>query len=292
MKKIPFTLLPPAALSRLAAHQPFSGLGNIAATLSPGLQLELLQAKNDYRHHAYASAAVAASLINALFVLALALIVSVRLQGIIVIGVAASLVVGAASFATIISYPRIMALQRARRLEKHLIPAMRQLLVQVKSGVPLFDGITSLTEGYGELSREFESFVKKVNAGVSMESALEEEARLNPSVSFRRILWQVSNTLKSGSDVGASLDAIVAELTRERIDEIRRYGLELNPLTMLYMLLAVIVPSLGITMGLVIASFLSVDVPSIIFAFVLAMMLGFQLLFSDLVSRRRPAVEF
>ena len=44
--------------------------------------------------------------------------------------------------------------------------------------------------------------------------ALAEASHENPSLQFRKVLWQISNALKVGSDVGEALEAIVEELTR------------------------------------------------------------------------------
>jgi hypothetical protein len=60
---------------------------------------------------------------------------------------------------------------------------------------------------------------------------------------------------------------------------------------MIYMLAAIVVPSLGITMMLVIISFLGIEVPKLVFAGVMVFIIGFQLFFMDFVKSRRPAVE-
>ena len=71
---------------------------------------------------------------------------------------------------------------------------------------------------------------------------------------------------------------------------IHRYGQELSPWAMLYMMFAVVVPSLGVTMIIVISSFLGIEIPTIIFPAVLAFLIGFQLFFMSFISSRRPLV--
>jgi len=204
------------------------------------------------------------------------------------IGVAILLFFG--SFATILAYPRIIALKRMRQLETQLIPAMRQLLIEIKSGVPLFNAMASISTDYGEVSKELKKVVQKINSGTPELEALAEASTANPSHQFRRILWQVSNALKVGSDVGKVLSLQIDELTRERVDQIRRYGQELSPWTMIYMMAAVIVPSLGVTMMIVIVGFLDVVVPKVLLLVVIAGLVGFQLFFMNFVNSRRPAI--
>ena len=84
--------------------------------------------------------------------------------------------------------------------------------------------------------------------------ALEELALKNPSLDFRRTLWQVTSAIKSGADLGNTLENIVQNLSEEHKVAIRRYGSQLNPLAMMYMMLAVIIPSLGITFLIIFSS--------------------------------------
>jgi hypothetical protein len=59
---------------------------------------------------------------------------------------------------------------------------------------------------------------------------------------------------------------------------------------MLYMMAAVVVPSLGITMLIVISSFMSIQIPKFILPLALVFLIGFQLFFANFVSSRRPNV--
>jgi flagellar protein FlaJ len=132
--------------------------------------------------------------------------------------------------------------------------------------------------------------VNKISGGVPELDALADTTRQNPSFQFRKVLWQISNALKVGSDVGDSLSSLLAELEKEKIDQIHKYGQELSPWTMVYMLAAVVVPSLGVTMLIVLSSFLSISLPMFLLPFLLVVNLGFQLFFMNFISTRRPIV--
>lgn len=287
--KIPFSVLPPKIV--LALSKRTKNAGNFVATLFSGIEEDLVHAQINVSAREYAAIALIVAPFNALVFGALVLAVGLAVRINVVIPLAMTVVlVGVASFFTLLIYPKIISMRRSRLLEKELIPATRQLIIELKSGVPLFNAMASISSDYGEVSREFKKMVTKINNGVPELDALADSSHENPSLQYRKVLWQISNALKTGSDVGSALEVILDELTRERVNQIRRYGQELSPWTMLYMLAAVVLPSLGVTLLIVISSFLSVPVPKIVLPAVLVFLLGFQLFFMNLVSSRRPAV--
>ena len=57
-------------------------------------------------------------------------------------------------------------LHAVRDIERNLIPALEDMLVQLNSGVPLCSILVNISASdYGELSAEFKKAVKKINAG-------------------------------------------------------------------------------------------------------------------------------
>ncbi len=289
MLKIPFSFLPRPLVLGLA-HS-FKNVGGFFSGLFPQLHESLIQAEIDETPRDYVSIALSVALTNAIAVIIV----------IAAIGLAAGLnlllptvgffiLVAIASFFSIIFYPQIIMMKRRRLQENQLIPAVRQLLIELRSGVPLFNSMTSISTGYGEVSVEFRKIINHINSGVPELDALSEATRETPSQQFRKVLWQIQNALKVGSDVGDSLESLLEELTKEKIDEIHRYGQELSPWTMLYMMAAVVLPSLGITMIIVISSFLSISIPTIVLPAVLMFLIGFQVFFMTFISSRRPLI--
>ena len=289
LKSIPFSLLPPPVVFTLAKNT--KNAGKFAAALVPSLSDDLLHARLNVTVRDYAAAALIVAPINAVVIGALLFFLGFATKmNLMVPAVLAAFFVGAASFITVMFYPKLTAMRRVRLLERDLIPATRQLIIELKSGVPLFNSLASVSGGYGDVSKEFKIIVTRINNGVPELDALAESSNENPSFQFRKVLWQISNALKVGSDVGTALEATVEELTRERVNEIRRYGQELSPWTMLYMMAAVVVPSLGVTMMIVISSFMSIPIPKFLLPLVICGLIGFQLFFANFVSSRRPNV--
>ena len=268
------------------------GSGHFASALFPSLREDLCQAEIEMSAMNYASLCLSVGLGNAIAMGLLLAFLGAALGNSMLLMVTLPLAIGLllVTFVTLVYYPRVIASRRARELERELIPALQQMLIEIKSGVTLFNAMASVSQDYGEVSREFKKVVVKMNAGEPELDALSEITEANPSKSFKKVLWQVSNALKVGSDLSGVLDNQVNSLTRERIDQIRRYGQELSPWTMMYMMVAVILPSIGVSMMIVIVGFMSIPLPKTVLYGIRLFLTGFQLFFMNLVASRRPAV--
>jgi len=288
-ERIAFSVLPPRIVHMLTLRYP--GVGAYLARNLTTLHEDLLQAQLEIPVREYAGHAFFAGAGNAvLFALLIALVGTLAKADYLLPFLFVPTLLFAASFITLLYQPKIVARKRARQLERFIIPATQQMLIQLRSGVPLFNAIASISSDYGELSHEFKKITNRINAGVSDIEAITEAGRANPSLRFRRVVWQMANALKVGGDVSAALQSLQEEMTREKLDELKRYGQELSPWIVIYMLAAIIVPSLGVSMIIVILSFLSVDVPKVLLAVIIIMLAGFNLFFLDFVASRRPVV--
>ena len=200
-------------------------------------------------------------------------------------------VIGAFLFVQNISYPGVIVNRRVKNIDRNLLFVLRTILVQIRSGVPIFDTFVAIAAGdYGEISQEFKTVIEKVRAGRPVVESLEELTVRNPSIYFRRAMWQIVNALKSGSDIGDNLENVIKALSKEQIVEIRRYQSTLNPLAMMYMMIAVIAPSLGITMMIVLSTFPGMNAVGSENSF-WGLLIGvsfMQFMFMSVIKSRRP----
>ncbi len=154
-----------------------------------------------------------------------------------------------------INYPKVLANKQQKAIERNLLPAMEDMLVQLSSGVPLFNILVNISSsGYGQLSIEFKKAVRKINAGYPQIEVIEEMGKKNHSLLFRKALWQISNGMKAGSNITEVIKDIIHSLNEEQYLQIQTYGNKLNPLIMFYMLISIILPALAITFLTIIAS--------------------------------------
>jgi len=195
-----------------------------------------------------------------------------------------------ALFFYFLKYLDLKIRRKVKRIEQDLIFATRHLLIELEAGVPLFNALMTISKDYGEISRQIKKAISKVNYGAPLDVALQEIAENNPSEYFRRVLWQLINAERSGSDIARALSTIIDQISQEQIIDIRRYGQKLNPFAMLYLMFAVIVPSLGITLLLVIGSFFRMSLGEGFLIMVLILLGFMQFMFFSIISSSRPNV--
>ena len=124
-----------------------------------------------------------------------------------------------------------------------------------------------------------------------MEDAINETIETTPSSNLTKVLWQILNSLRTGADISSSLSSILDHIVREQVIEVKEYGRKLNPLAMFFMVVAIIMPSLGITMLIVLTTFISIKI-DLAALLTIALFLGFvQYMFFSMIKSSRPAVE-
>jgi pilus assembly protein TadC len=181
--------------------------------------------------------------------------------------------------------------RRAKEIDKDVLFAGRFLLIKLNSGRPLLSALTEAAQSYGVANHVFKEILRDIDLGTPLETALENSTKFNPSHKMRRILFQITNALKIGIDVTGTLQAVLEEITNEQLTEIQRYGKKLNSFTMFYMLLAIVLPSLGMTLFIVVASLTSISVGPVLFFAVGIVFLFIQIIFITLFRAIRPAVN-
>ncbi len=291
MIKLPYTFLPQKVIARLARL--FIKLAQGITFLFPFLGLNLRQAgiKADVKE--YLSMCIASTLSFFIFMGGVIsfFIYSLGLENPFLIGFITALIFSFFVFVQQISYPKIHSNKKIRNLEKNLLPALQNILIQLNSGVPTFNILVNISNGeYGEISKEFAKAVKEISTGRPQIEALEELATNNPSILFRRAIWQIVNGMKAGSDMATVINEIINNLSELQLIQIQNYGGQLNPLAMFYMLIAVIVPSLSITFIIILASFISLSesTTKMFLWGLLVFVIFIQIMFLGIIKSKRP----
>jgi flagellar protein FlaJ len=209
----------------------------------------------------------------------------------IVLPLVVSLVFSALVLVQLITFPIIRVTKKVRDLDRNLVFALRTILVQLRSGVSLFDSMKVVAEGkYGTVSKEFKRAVDQISTGTIQEIALERIAEYNPSIYFRRAIWQIVNGMRAGADITVVLGESVDTLTEAQSIQIRNYESQMKILSLVYMMLGVIVPALGITFLIVLSSFPQIKITELYF-WVLLMGVGIaQFMYMGIVKSKRPTL--
>ncbi len=113
----------------------------------------------------------------------------------------------------------------------------------------------------------------------------------SPSKHWRSILFQIQNALRLGIDVRTSLEAVLEEISHDYLLQIQRYGKKLSSITLFYLLLAVVFPSLGMTILVVLLSFAGLQLSWGMLSVILILVLFVQVVFMRVFMSIRPKVN-
>lgn len=150
------------------------------------------------------------------------------------------------------SYPGKRAKARSTEVNRTLPFALRHMATQLASGIGLPETMVSVSKAkYGALSEEFGRAINDMNAGMSMEEALSAmDARVN-SEPLRRAIRQIQRTLRTGGDISKTLSVLADDTAFEMRMKLRDYVQSLNMMTLLYMFLSAVVPSMLMVMFMI-----------------------------------------
>ncbi|MEM3781444.1 MAG: type II secretion system F family protein [Candidatus Micrarchaeaceae archaeon] len=194
-----------------------------------------------------------------------------------------------ALFGRFLQFPAQKSKQQGKGVERDILFAARDMVVSLRSGMPLFNAITAVSTGYGEASKEFAKIVELVQLGMPIEQAIDRASEESQSKTFKRIMLQASVSIKAGADVAGALQGVVEDVTQERVIELRRYGQRLNALAMFYMLFGVIFPSMGIAVAAILTTFINIfSVTPTLLLFALVGIFFLQIIFLNVMRSSRP----
>jgi flagellar protein FlaJ len=193
------------------------------------------------------------------------------------------------AFQTFLNFPTRKSGGSAKSIERDILFAARDMIISLRSGMPLFNAITSISSGYGEASKEFAKIVEKVQLGTSLEDAIDQTVSESKSVSFRRIMLQAAVSIRAGADVVGALQSVIDQVSQERIIELRRYGQRLNAIAMFYMLFGIIMPSMGIAVVTILTTFIAIFTVNVtVLEFALVGIIFLQIVFLKMITSSRP----
>jgi len=191
-------------------------------------------------------------------------------------------------------YLDVGIIKRKRSLEQELVFVIRYIIIALRSGMPLFDTLVGVSVGYGSISKEFGKIVERVTLGVPLSQALRESSQNTPSRDFSRVIMQIANSLSSGANIADSLEAVLEQISRDQIVQLKAYGQKLTPLVMFFMIFGIILPSLGVAFAVILFSFLSgglFGITTYFLVFVFIFILLVQFLFLAMVEGSRPQYD-
>ena len=168
----------------------------------------------------------------------------------------------------------------ARDLDGDLLFVSEYLLVSLESGLPLGNAIENLSK----LDRPGGIFFKRIytefKTGRSFEDALDEGSNFSPSDSLKTLIKRLKDSMVIGVDLRTVLENFVKESSDKKLMDAKAFSKKLNPIVMMYLLMGIVLPSLGVTFFILAAAMMPyVITPSLlkyILIFIFLLMFGFQ----------------
>ena len=181
--------------------------------------------------------------------------------------------------------------KREQLIDRDLLFAGQYMLVKLQSGLPLFNTLIQASKEHNETGRFFRRIVQDINTGSPIETALSHGRDMCPSNNLKKILSEIVTSLKTGADVTDVLRNSLVEITRELMLEVQGYGKKLNSIMMFYMIVGTVIPSIGISLLLILLSFVGVQFNASLLAIVVIGLLLMQGVFVAIINSARPTVE-
>ncbi|MBU1855270.1 MAG: type II secretion system F family protein [Nanoarchaeota archaeon] len=194
-------------------------------------------------------------------------------------------------FSTLMKTAKSKVMKRQKDIDREVLFAGRFLLVKLNSGQPLINALLDASKSYGVASKYFQSIIHEIDIGTPLEESLDKAIKYCPSSRMKKILFQITNALKIGIDVTQSLEAALDQVAEEQLIEIQRYGKKLSSVTMFYMLGAVVMPSLGLTMFVVVASMMNIEANMALFSVLTFFLILLEFIFMTVFRSIRPNVN-
>lgn len=194
-------------------------------------------------------------------------------------------------FNYLLKIPDVKIRKKETGINREIVFGTRFMMIEIDSGVPVYNAFINISNVYPVLGGYFKSIIDQINMGTSMEDAINETLEIVPSANLRKILWQILNSIKTGADVSDALSSVLEQIINDQKIEVEEYGRKLNPLAMFYMLIAVIMPSLGSTMLIIFSSFIGFKMSLPILLTIAGLLAFMQFMFYALIKSSRPAVE-
>ncbi|MBU0532412.1 type II secretion system F family protein [Candidatus Micrarchaeota archaeon] len=256
-EKIPVLLFPWKTVRQLGRK--LKGLGGILEKLSPDMGITLSKIGVDVEPGAYAVASLLSSFLYGLLIFAIVLIIMAaqgKVDGTLLLAVGAGAGMWLLFFILHMIYPPIVLKKIAIKENRDMLFALREIMIDVNSGVPLFQALKNAGDaGYGYVSLDFVEVTREIERGVPEKEALKRLAIKTESEHLKRAIWQMVNALESGASLKGSISGIVESVEEYIYRDIKNYSSNLNFLMLLYMFAAAVVPSLGVTFLVLLSAF-------------------------------------
>ena len=182
--------------------------------------------------------------------------------------------------------------QIGREQDSDLLFILEFLLINFKSGVPIGIAIESLSKIDRPTAKFFKEIHFDIKTGLDIETAIKNSIEYSASYDLKTIMKRIYDSLEIGGNLELTLENQIKEVSQKKIVKIKEYSKKINPIITMYLLLGIVLPSLGITFFIIGATILEItpDFLRIILGVVFAIMFFMQYLFYSFFKFQKETI--
>ncbi len=291
MARIGLMLVPMSLAEKMEAR--FKGVATRLGSMYPGLRYDLTNAGLTVEPDTYALASGLSALIWGMMGLLFAIVV-VKVRAItgplmIIAPVLGLFITWLLFFILHLYYPRLLTRSMAAKIDRGLLFATRDMLIQTSSGIPLFQVLANVADGdYGQVSSEMKKAVNEVRSGAPLSAALENMALRSQSKYLKKTVWQLVTAMRSGANLTNAFKGIIKLLVDNQMRSVKAYNAELNFIVLIYLLVAAVLPTVGTTVLVIFSVFGVLGVTPEIYTMLVLGGMAMQCMIIGYVHMRRP----
>ena len=285
----PFVPFPLGVMKKIA--KPFLGIGEVAQKFFPRYNLVLEQTEMDMNADEFFSMTVAFTFINLIlfFGIFATLLYALKIPDYLRYGLGLAFIVAFMVFIKTVFTPKVIITKRIRSIDSNLIFGLKMIIVEINAGLSLFDSVVIVAmHDVGEMSNIFRDMAKRMASGENEQEVLKDLATKNPSNFLRKVLWQIVSGLKSGAPLREVMGESLSALERQQRTDIIAYGSSLRVLTLIFMMVGVIVPSMAISFLAVLNFLPGIKITPLVFWLLLAGIVTTQFMLIGFIKSKRP----
>lgn len=167
----------------------------------------------------------------------------------------------------------------------------RRLLIQLESGKSLVNALIDIGMKQRSRGNPLSRIAFALYMGKPLEEIIDESITQTSSPALKRILSQIQNSLRTGTDLKRGLRVTLEEITNEKIIEFETFGKKLNTLGLFYMIFGTIAPSLGAIGFVFVLAALGVQLTLINLSIFLIFVIPVQVMFIIVFTKMRPELN-
>ncbi len=187
--------------------------------------------------------------------------------------------------------PKFNVLRSEKVIESEIVSAIRFLIMELKSERSLYSAMDNTSKNFALTGIYFDEIINGVRLGKTLEKSINEAVEICPSPHLRQVYWQLLNSLQTGADITDSLENLLDDIVEKQKIKVEEYGRELNALSLFYMMISIIIPTIGFTIVTAVLTFIGIKISLALLLSAWVTLSLIQYFFLIMSSYRRPAVE-